>query len=466
MITLRADNRQLTQNSPYSYLNTNYSSGVSSMVLISWIDFQVDDYLLIGEWGSESSEIVQIESIAGSTNTLTFKNATKFSHAESTKITIIRYNLVMYYWTSTTTASTSTHVSSDVQLGDDTTQFDITNPAGDTYTYTWDGTGTNPLIADFVQTGHSIVINAEDFSAGNNDTFTITGVGTNSFSVTNASGVAEDNKTIGTGSIKVSSYRVAISADSYFTDIGDEINTDGYGWFMFYNTTTDTYTALSQYIPYGGFEEDSAKSMLDAFYDLLSNKEQKLITDTQAYRWLNEGYSKIFNALGLINKEYNSPTVATVPTVSGTAEYLISDYMTNFADIISVFNGTDDAELDNCPLGMIDSWGSESGNAIKYYLRGDYIGFTPTPTEAVSYSVRYSPKSSTIDSYIDELNLPDNSFYCVVDWMLYRASQKISRLDGKSNKEAFDESVKNMQLTSHKRDNHLDSWGIANNANV
>ena len=235
---------------------------------------------------------------------------------------------------------------------------------------------------------------------------------------------------------------------------------------MFYNSTTDTVTQWSQYIPYAGFEDDSAKSMLDSFYDLLSNKEQKLINDTQAYRWLNEGYSKIFNSLGLINKEYNSPATATITTTAGTAEYLISDYLTNFADIISVVNGTNDVYLDNCPLNAIESWNANSANSVRYYLRGDYIGFTPEPGEAVSYTVRYATKSATIESYIDELNLPDNSFYCVVDWMLYRASQKISRIDGKTSKADFMEAIKEMQLVAHKRDNHLDSWGIANNSNV
>jgi len=466
MITIRADNLILTKNSPYSYLNTNYIAGVTDMVVVNWIDFKPDDYVLIGEWGSENTEIVQVSSIKGSTNTITLKVASKFSHAESTKVTIIRYNMVLFYHTTTTTFSTGTHVRQKSYLGNDTTQFDITNPAGTTFRYTWDGTGTNPLIADFAVIGNSVYISAQNFNASNNGTFVITGKGTNYFEVTNASGVIESNKTIGTGSVAIKSDRLAIASDSQFTDIFDDTYTTGYGWYLFYNSTTDTVTQQSNYIPYSGFEEDSTKSVLDRFFDILSNSEQKLITTDMAYSWMNEGYSKIYNALGLVNKEYNSPSSVTITTTSGTAEYLISTYMTDFADIISVYCGTEDNEVGNISLDKIDGWNSETDNTVKYFIRGNYIGFSPVPAAATAYTIRYATKSATVSSYIDELNLPDGSFYCVTDWMLFRASMKASSIDGAMHKNLFDEAVKVMQLVSHKRDANLDSWGIANNANV
>lgn len=85
-----------------------------------------------------------------------------------------------------------------------TTQFDITNPVGTTTRYTWDGTGTDPLINGGtvpVAIGQTVQIQAQNFNAANNGTFTVTGVGTNYFEVTNASVVAETNKTVGTGYI-------------------------------------------------------------------------------------------------------------------------------------------------------------------------------------------------------------------------------------------------------------------------
>lgn len=86
-----------------------------------------------------------------------------------------------------------------------TTRFDITNPSGSTFRYTYDGTGTDPNIsATNPETSDVVVINGENFTAANNGTFTVTGSGTNYFEVTNASGVAENDKTLGsTGYIRI-----------------------------------------------------------------------------------------------------------------------------------------------------------------------------------------------------------------------------------------------------------------------
>jgi hypothetical protein len=92
-----------------------------------------------------------------------------------------------------------------VSIGDSTTQFDITNTAGSTYRYTYDTTGTNPYINIlYPRVGDIAVIAAQNFAAGNNGTYAITAVALNYFEVTNAGGAVESNKTIGTGSIKIS----------------------------------------------------------------------------------------------------------------------------------------------------------------------------------------------------------------------------------------------------------------------
>jgi hypothetical protein len=88
-------------------------------------------------------------------------------------------------------------------LGDSTSQFDITNTAGDTYRYTWDGNGTDPAInSDTLKVGAVLLINGEDFAGGNKGAFKVTTVGTDYFEVTNTGGVVESNKLIGTGEIK------------------------------------------------------------------------------------------------------------------------------------------------------------------------------------------------------------------------------------------------------------------------
>jgi hypothetical protein len=84
-----------------------------------------------------------------------------------------------------------------ITYGATSSQFDITNPSGSTFRYTWDGTGTDPGItaAKFV-VGDAVVIIGTAFTAANTGRFTITGSGTNYFEITNASGVAENDKTL------------------------------------------------------------------------------------------------------------------------------------------------------------------------------------------------------------------------------------------------------------------------------
>ena len=85
-------------------------------------------------------------------------------------------------------------------VGSATTQFDITNPSGTTFRYTFDGTGTDPAITSATfPIGSYVLLGAQNFNAANNGLFVVTGVGANYFEVTNASGVVQSNATIGTG---------------------------------------------------------------------------------------------------------------------------------------------------------------------------------------------------------------------------------------------------------------------------
>lgn len=91
-------------------------------------------------------------------------------------------------------------------IGDSTTQFDVTNPSGTTYRYTYDNTGTDPLITALtIPIGSTVLVYATNMASGNEGTFTVTASGNNYFEVTNAGGTAETNKTIGPGYIAVTS---------------------------------------------------------------------------------------------------------------------------------------------------------------------------------------------------------------------------------------------------------------------
>lgn len=119
-----------------------------------------------------------------------------------------------------------------VTVGSSTTQFDITNPAGATFRYTFDGTGTDPSIsAATFPIGSFVLIAAQNFTTANNGLFVVTGVGTNYFEVTNASGVVESNKTIGTGYIYNQFRKVLNINGTYYAYTGGE--------------TTDTLTGVT-----------------------------------------------------------------------------------------------------------------------------------------------------------------------------------------------------------------------------
>ncbi|NPU82987.1 MAG: hypothetical protein HPY65_00755 [Syntrophaceae bacterium] len=112
----------------------------------------------------------------------------------------------------------------ETRLGDSTTQFDITNPSGTTFRYTYDGTGTDPGIADSLaslQIGDQVIPQAQNFAAGNNGKYVLTGVGANYFEIDNAGGAVESNKTLGTGYLAVNRTRSMLSTnlniDSYHT---------------------------------------------------------------------------------------------------------------------------------------------------------------------------------------------------------------------------------------------------------
>ena len=75
------------------------------MLVANSADFAADDYVLLGEFGAENAEIVQVQSVTAATHTLTFTTATKFAHPESTRATILPYNQVRFYQTATATFS-------------------------------------------------------------------------------------------------------------------------------------------------------------------------------------------------------------------------------------------------------------------------------------------------------------------------------------------------------------------------
>jgi len=372
MITLQAKNSDLLINSKYSYLVGNNLSGVTTLSVINSDGFADDDYLLLGEFGSESSEIVQINTggVNTSTHVLTLTAATKFSHSESTKVSIIKYNQVRFYHTATATFSTSSQVGSDIN----------------------------------------------------------------------------------------------IQADSIYTKIYDSTNTTGFGWVVFYNSTTLKLTQNSNAIPYSGFGENSVEKILSNFFSLLNNKESTLISTEDALSWLNEGYSNTREELNLVNSNYTVATEYDVTTTSGLQEYSLPS---DFSEMLAVYDSSDTkVNLGNIDHTEISEWDASAGNATRYYLRGDYLGFSPVPSSAETYKIKYKTKITVLNSLYDDIELPNNNHYCLKDFMMYRAAIKLKRNDANNFYKMWRNGVDQMKVTTHNRAGSLDAWGISDNANI
>lgn len=373
MINLRAENRILLTSAKYSYLNTNYSSGVSALVVENSVDFVAADFLLLGEFGNETSEIVQIDIIAPSTNTLNLKVATKFAHSQDTKIYRLPYDKVIFYHTTTATYAT-----------------------------------TDPI------TGY-----------------------------------------------------LDVSADSLYTIGSDSTNSTGFGWFHYYNSTTTSESQASNAIPYDNFAENSVSSILKGFFSSLNDKDKKLINNTDALEWLNEGVSNATTELGLVNSTYYVDDSYALATVSGTQEYDIS---TNFSRIISVYDEDNEKNVDYIDIRDVsknDYTNSGDSYNTGYYIRNNQIGFSPEPSSVVNYTIRYQYTSTALTSPYDNVDIPNNGAYIIKDFMLYRAWQKLGRSNEAANAlKTFQSGMERLKVSSHKQDANLDSWGISANSNV
>lgn len=372
MITLKADHKALTKNTEHSYLSTNYASGVSTFIVSSADVFADNDYLLLGEWGSESSEIVQIN---GTPNTTTqaiiLESATKFAHSESTKVSIVKYNQVRFYRTTTATFSIST-----------------------------------PL------TGY-----------------------------------------------------VDIQADDFYTRYYDTTNSTGFAWYIFYNSTTAINSSNSNAIPYADFGENSVKKIFDQFDSMSNTKEVSLISSQEKYSWLNEAYLRARSELNLVNQLYSVPSIASLSIVSGTSEYAVPS---DFGRLEAI---TDSQGREIQSISLKKELYNDTYNAAGspyYYLREAFIGITPEPTSATTYYIYYTSVPSKLTSLYDNVTLPNNNYYFLVNFMLYKASMKLKRSQAEmiQYRNDYENGLKSLKVYSINQTANQDKWEINNYANV
>lgn len=100
--------------------------------------------------------------------------------------------------------------------GDATTEFTITNTSGNTYRYTYTGSGTTPgNFTSYLSVGSIFNIQSSDFNTNNRGIFTVTAVQATYIEVTNASGVAESTKTLTNGYLDVGTVYTPTSGTKY-----------------------------------------------------------------------------------------------------------------------------------------------------------------------------------------------------------------------------------------------------------
>lgn len=367
MINLQADNRSLTKNVAYTYTTKNLQSGVNSFYVsnASNIPDITNKVLLIGEWGAEDAEIVTISSVID--NLVTLLDTTTFSHTESTKVYVLPYDSVQfYYWTDTTFAN-------------------------------------------------AVVLGAP----------------------------------------------VAINPKSVYTTYVDTTNTLGYAWYKFVDTSdiVFVYSVESNPIPYTDFPANSAKKILDSFFSNLKNKELKLITLEDAFSWLSEAYSITVNRLNMINPTNKLISLSRFITIiPGTAEYILPVDCSKIEKIL-----ISDSQDQIYPMSLGDQ--NVTGR-IKYYQRANYIGFNPIPSNGLQFDIVYKQKPPALYSYYDLIELPNNNFYVLNYYMMWKAGPKLERGDYDKYYQYFNDGINDMKINATKEDDTNLSWGINRNASV
>jgi hypothetical protein len=394
MVTLRSDNRVLTQNVKYAFLTDNYSKGVNVINITSTNDFKVNDFILIGDMGKENAEIFRIGAINASSGDITLQDAsgtgavTLYGHQESSKVYQLPYNQVMFYWT----AATGT-------IADETPVFSTTTALSG-----W----------------------------------------------------------------------LSLDPTSWYTVFADTAHSTGFGWFIYRNSATTEASTNSNPIPYGGFSGNTVASVFADFDSLLNISELKLVTVSDKFSWLNEALAQFKNKLNLSNVEYTVSVPQIITVFSGVSEYQLPD---DFSDLISVssYNPANPTAagtpIDFLPVYKVDNYQGTMINfnnftGTRYYIRNRYIGFTPTPTQASYYQYRYRAKSTRVTSLSDYIDLPENGWYILKSWMLYRSGLKFSNPNAQVYLNDFNNTL-NLQIQSSvKRDANLDSFSMDPTTNV
>lgn len=269
--------------------------------------------------------------------------------------------------------------------------------------------------------------------------------------------IADETPTFGTNDPLTS--WLDLDPQNWFTSYSDGTHSTGFGWFIYFNSVTLESSQESNPIPYAGFDGNTVAAVFSGFDSLLNTNELRLVTTEDRFEWLNEGLALVVNKLNLNNVEYFVSPSQTLTVTAGTAEYMLPS---DFGDLVSI-TGSDGGT--NQPLAFIsinkigehNAWQHNSSLPF-YYLRNRYIGLVPTPSNDTTYQYTYRKKSRRVSSLSDYIDLPDDAYYSLKDYMMYRASLKFSNPIARTYLEAFTNGMNLYIQSAAKRDANLDSW--------
>jgi hypothetical protein len=278
---------------------------------------------------------------------------------------------------------------------------------------------------------------------------------------TAALGTLADETPVFDNNTPLTSY-VDLEPAALYTTYDDSGHSTGFGWFLYYNSVSTQSSQPSNPIPYAGFVGNSVAAIFADFDSLLNTNELKLVSIMDKFSWLNESLAVLKNKLNLTNVEYTVSDRQTLNVVAGTAEYSLP---VDFSDLVEISDNapTFPTQIDFISLAHVLEY---NGTQTKYYLRNRYIGLVPTPTTNATFYYRYRAKAVAAVSISTYIDLPDNAFYVLKDWMMYRACQKFNNPMAQQYYQSFTNSVNLYMQSAVKRNANLDTWEPAHYANV
>lgn len=279
---------------------------------------------------------------------------------------------------------------------------------------------------------------------------------------TAATGTIADENPVFNDSTPLTSWE-ALDPSSFYSTYDDPDNSSGFGWFMYRNSTTGETSLESNPIPYVGFTLNTVQQVFADFDSLLNVNELKLVSINDKFAWLNEALAIVKNKLNLSNVEYTVSTPQTLTTTSGVAEYILPD---DFSDIVE-FTEQGGTPVDFLTVSKVLTNNGSNPTTTRHYIRGRYIGLTPTPgATGTTYYYTYRAKASRVISLSTYLDLPDNAFFCLKDYMMFRCCQKFTNPMATAYYQNFKNMLDLYIQASVKRNANLDTWEIASNANT